>query len=260
MSGAAFHRSASLGALAGVRHGFFTRHGGVSTGVYATLNVGFGSADDAGAVAENRRRVAATFGTTEDQLLTCDQVHSADVIVAAGPWGDRPRPRADGVIATRTGLICGALSADCAPVLIADPDARVVAAVHAGWRGALGGVIEKAVRAMTAAGARTSHLVAAIGPCIGPLSYEVGDEFRERFVSEIPEAKRFFAKGAASDRHCFDLPRFVLWRLAEAGVARAEWTGHDTAADEAAFYSNRRAFKRGEVDYGRLISAIMLEA
>jgi YfiH family protein len=260
MSGTALLRSALLGALGGVRHGFFTRHGGVSTGVYATLNVGLGSADDSAAVAENRRRVAAMFGATEDHFLTCDQVHSADVFVTDRPLGHRPRPRADGVVATRAGLVCGALSADCAPVLIADPEARVVAAVHAGWRGALNGVIDSAVRAMTASGARTSHLVAAVGPCIGPLSYEVGDDFFERFVGEIPEAMRFFVKGGASGKHRFDLPRFVLWRLAEAGVARAEWTGHDTVADETAFYSNRRAFKRGEVDYGRLVSAIMLEA
>ena len=254
------HRSSLLAALPGVRHAFFTRHGGVSTGVYATLNVGFGSADDSAAVMENRRRIAAAFGASEDRLLTCDQAHSADVVIAEGPWGDRPRPRADGVIATRGGLVCGALSADCAPVLITDPDARVVAAVHAGWRGALSGVIDEAVRAMMRAGARTSHLVAAVGPCIGPLSYEVGDEFLARFVGEIPEAIRFFARGAAVGKHQFDLPRFVLWRLAEAGVARAEWTGHDTVADETMFYSNRRAFKRGEVDYGRLVSAIMLEA
>ncbi len=260
MNGPTHHTSTLLAALPGVRHGFFTRHGGVSTGVYATLNIGLGSADDSAAVAENRRRVAASFGATEDRLLTCDQIHSADVVMAESPWGDRPRPRADGVIATRAGLICGALSADCAPVLIADPDARVVAAVHAGWRGALSGVIDQAVRAMTAAGARASHLVAAVGPCIGPLSYEVGDEFLARFVGEIPGATRFFDKGSAPDKQCFDLPRFVLWRLAEAGVSRAEWTGHDTFTDEAAFYSNRRAFKRGEVDYGRLVSAIMLEA
>jgi YfiH family protein len=252
-------KSALLDGLPGVRHGFFTRRGGVSTGIFATLNVGHGSTDNRAAIAENRRRVAAVFGVTEDHLLTCDQVHSADVFVADNPWGDHRRPRADGVVTTRTGLICGAMSADCAPVLIADSNARVIAAVHAGWRGALSGVIGSAVRAMTAAGATTSHLVAAVGPCIGPLSYEVGDEFVERFLSEISDARRFFTKGVAPGKHWFDLPGFVLWRLIEAGVSRAEWIGHDTVSDDTAFYSNRRAYKRGEDDYGRLVSAIMLE-
>jgi YfiH family protein len=245
--------------LPGVRHGFFTRRGGVSIGLYATLNAGPGSADDGDAVLENRRRVAAFFDASEGDLLTCDQVHSADVFIADSPQADRARPRADGVIATRAGLICGALSADCAPVLIADPEAGVVAAVHAGWRGALSGVIDRAVCAMTALGAKTSHLSAAVGPCIGPRSYEVGDDLLARFLNEFPEAKRFFADGDAPDRHWFDLPGFVLWRLAEAGVHRAEWTGHDTFTDETAFYSNRRAFRRGEAGYGRLVSAIMLE-
>jgi YfiH family protein len=252
-------RSALLDGLPGVRHGFFTRRGGVSRGIYATLNVGLGSADDSLAVAENRRRVAETFGAPDDHLLTCEQVHSADIFVANGPWRDRPRPRADGVVTMRAGLVCGALSADCAPVLIADSDARVVAAVHAGWRGALNGVIDSAVRAMTAVGADASSLVAAIGPCIGPLSYEVGEDLLERFVTKVAEARRFFAPGARSDKYWFDLPGFVLWRLAEAGVARAEWIGQDTLTDEEAFYSNRRALKRGEADYGRLVSAIMLE-
>jgi YfiH family protein len=252
-------QSALLGDLPGIRHGFFTRRGGVSTGAYATLNAGLGSADDGAAVAENRRRVAAMFGASDDRLLTCRQIHSAEVFMAEGPWGDRPRPAADGVVATRAGLICAALSADCAPVLIADPKARVVAAVHAGWRGALSGVIAEAVRAMTAAGARPAKLVAAVGPCIGPLSYEVGGEFLDRFSAEFPGAARFFADGVAPDKHRFDLPAFVLWRLAEAGVTRAHWTGHDTFTDEERFYSYRRSLGRGEADYGRLVSAIMLE-
>jgi len=252
-------KSALLDEAPGVRHGFFTRRGGVSTGIYASLNVGPGSADDGAAVAENRRRVAAAFGAPNEHLLTCDQVHSSEVFVAEGPWNG-VRPAADGVITARAGLICGALSADCAPVLIVDPDARVVAAVHAGWRGALSGVIGSAVRAMLAAGAETPRLVAAVGPCIGPLSYEVGVEFLDRFVAEVPGATRFFADGAAPGKHWFDLPGFVLWRLAEAGVARAEWICQDTFTDDEAFYSNRRALRRGERDYGRLVSAIMLES
>jgi YfiH family protein len=259
MTGIVPLRSALLADLPGVRHGFFTRRGGVSSGVHASLNAGYGSADDDAAIGENRRRVAAMFGAPEERLLTCHQIHSADVVIAEKPWGEQPRPHADGIVSTQMGLVCGALSADCAPILIADSVARVVAAVHAGWRGALGGVIDRAVRVMTTAGARTSNLVAVIGPCIGPLSYEVGDDFFARFEIEIPKARRFFTQGAASNKHWFDLPGFALWRLAEAGVARAEWTGHDTFTEEAAFYSNRRAFKRGEAAYGRLVSAIMLE-
>jgi YfiH family protein len=252
--------SSLLDRLPGVRHGFFTRLGGVSSGIYAGLNVGPGSADDQAAVQENRRRVAATFGAPVGGLLTCDQTHSADIFVAHGPWEEPSRPRADGVVTARTGLLCGALAADCAPVLIADPQARVVAAVHAGWRGALSGVIASAVREMVALGAEPTSLVAAVGPCIGPRSYEVGPEFFERFATQAPGAARFFAPGATAQKYWFDLPAFVLWRLAEAGVVRAHWTGHDTFTDEIAFYSNRRALKRGEKDYGRLVSAIMLDA
>jgi YfiH family protein len=248
-----------LSGLPGVRHGFFTRRGGVSKGLYGSLNAGPGSADDAECVEENRRRTAAAFGKRLEALCTCDQVHSARVVVAEGPWGG-DRPRADGVVAARAGLICGALAADCAPVLIADASSRVVAAVHAGWRGALDGVIGSAVETMIGAGAHPSQMIAVIGPCIGPASYEVGSDFMDRFTSSLPRSTQFFSPGATLDKHWFDLPAFVLWRLAEVGVARAEWIGHDTFPDEATLFSNRRAFKRGESDYGRLLSAIMLEA
>jgi YfiH family protein len=248
--------SPRLAALDGVRHGFFTRQGGVSGGIYASLNVGRGSKDDAAAVAENRRRVADRFGVEADALLSCHQVHSATALTAEGPWAERPT--GDAVVTRTKGLVCGALAADCAPVLMADPEARVVAAAHAGWRGALGGIVDSAVVSMVALGARPERIVAAVGPCIGPDSYEVGLDFLDRFLAEDAPAERFFRPGAGPDKRLFDLPHYVLDRLTRAGVRHAEWTGHDTCAEEALFYSNRRAYRRGEPDYGRLISCIAL--
>ncbi len=242
--------------LPGVRHAFFTRQGGVSTGVYAGLNVGQGSKDDPAAVRENRRLAAASLGG--GPLVTAYQVHSPDVVAADGPWsGDAPQ--ADGVASDRPGVICGALAADCAPILLADPQARVVAAVHAGWKGALTGVIEAGVARMEAMGAARARLVAAVGPCIGPASYEVGLEFLDRFTDADPDHEAFFAPGASPDKRQFDLPGFVLARLRTAGVQACESIGRDTCAEPDAFYSNRRAFKAGEPDYGRLLSAITLE-
>jgi YfiH family protein len=246
-----------LAGAAGVRHAFFTRRGGVSTGVYSSLNVGVGSRDRRSAVQDNRARAAALFGVTLPHLLTCYQIHSATVTTAAGPWAERPE--ADGVVTATPGLVCGALSADCAPVLIADPQARVVASVHAGWKGAIAGVIGSGVEAMARLGADPARCVAAVGPCIGPDSYEVGPEFADRFAAEAPGSDRFFRDAATPGKHLFDLPGFVLSRLAGAGVGRSEWVGADTWADEARFFSNRRAVQRGEPDYGRLLSAIMLE-
>jgi YfiH family protein len=247
-----------LAALKGVRHAFFTRQGGVSQGLYASLNAGLGSKDDPAAVAENRRRIAARFGAEPAALLSCYQIHSATALTAHGPW--QGRPEGDAVVTATPGLVCGALAADCAPVLIADAQARVVAAAHAGWKGAIGGVVESAVAAMEALGARAERMVAAVGPCIGPDSYEVGQEFLDRFVADDAHAARFFRPGAGKDKHWFDLPAYVLDRLERAGVRDAEWIGRDTCAEDALFFSNRRAFRRGEADYGRLISGVMLEA
>ena len=243
--------------LPGIRHAFFTRNGGVSAGIYDSLNVGLGSSDDPQAVRENRRRCAAVFGADEDHLFTAYQIHSTLIRVAEAPWGDQ-RPEGDGVVTHRPGLVCGALTADCAPILLADPHARVVGAVHAGWKGALSGVVHSGVAAMQALGAIPERMVAVVGPCIGPDSYEVGADFQDRFEHHDPGAGRFFRPGAAPDKRLFDLPGFVLWRLAGAGVVQAAWTGHDTCTDEARFFSNRRAFKRGEPDFGRLLSAISL--
>jgi polyphenol oxidase len=251
-------RSLLLAAVPGVRHAFFTRQGGVSDGVYASLNLGRGSGDSAERVLENRRRAVAVFGVGPERLINAYQVHSPDVVVADGPWAG-PAPEVDGVVTTAEGLAVGALAADCAPVLIVEPEARIVAAVHAGWRGALAGVVERGVEAMRTLGADPARMSAAVGPCIGPKSYEVGIEFLERFMREAPGSERFFAAGRGADKRQFDLPGFVLDRLATAGVARAEWIGLDTYEDEERFFSNRRGVHRGEADYGRLMSAIMLE-
>jgi YfiH family protein len=250
-------RSPLLAAVPGVAHGFFTRRGGVSRGLYDSLNVGLGSRDAQGDVIENRRRAAAAFGVAPEALTTCHQVHSSQARVAREAWGP-DRPEADGVVTASFGVLCGALAADCAPVLIADGQAGVVAAVHAGWRGALAGVIEAAVAAMTDLGAAPGHMVAAVGPCIGPASYEVGEEFMARFVASEAAFAAFFTAGETPDKRRFDLPAFVLRRLAAAGVARGEWIGRDTAAEADDFFSNRRAFRRGEADYGRQLSVIRL--
>ena len=241
----------------GVRHAFFTRQGGVSKGLYDSLNVGQGSQDDAADVRENRRRAAAHFGLPPEALNTCYQIHSPEVLATAKPFADS-RPEADGVATRTPGLICGALAADCAPVLLVDPEARVVAAAHAGWKGALAGVVESAVARMRELGADPARIRAAVGPCIGPASYEVGEEFEARFIEVDPAYAHCFAPGAGAGKRMFDLPAFVLGRLRAAGVETCEWVGRDTCAEGQLFYSNRRAFKRGEPDYGRLLSAIVL--
>jgi YfiH family protein len=241
--------------LPGVRHAFFTRQGGVSTGLYASLNVGAGSADDPETVAENRRRAAAHLG---GELVTAYQVHSATALVTDGAWPAGP-PQADGVVSATPGVICGALAADCAPILLADAEARVVAAAHAGWKGALTGVAEAAIARMESLGARRERIVAAVGPCIAPTSYEVGLEYLARFTHFDRSYERFFSPGAGPEKRQFDLPGFVLARLKAAGVEACEWIGRDTCAEPDLFFSNRRAFKAGEPDYGRLLSAIVLE-
>jgi len=242
---------------AGVRHGFFTRQGGVSTGLYDSLNTGVGSSDDPAAVAENRRRIAAHLGGTADDLAACYQIHSAVARVAEDGWKGE-RPEGDAVVTAVRGPVCAVLTADCAPVLFADVSAGVVGAAHAGWKGALGGIIHSTVTAMQALGADPRRMVAVVGPCIAQPSYEVGADFEARFAHHDPGSERFFLPGFAPDKRLFDLPAFVLWRLEQAGVGQATWTGHDTRADEARFFSNRRAYLNGEPDFGRLMSAISL--
>ena len=240
--------------LPGLRHAFFTRKGGVSQGIYAGLNVGVGSKDDPVAVQANRARAAQHLGGT---LLTAHQVHSARAVFADGPWPEGP-PHADAVVTTTPGVICGALAADCAPILLADPQARVVAAAHAGWQGALSGVAEATVAEMEARGAERRRIIAVVGPCIGPASYEVGLEFEDRFVGVDPRYDRFFSPGVSVEKRQFDLPAFVLDRLKAAGVGTVAALNRDTCDEPDLFFSNRRAFKLGEPDYGRLLSAITL--
>ena len=240
--------------LSGIRHAFFTRQGGISTGIYARLNVGVGSKDDPQAVQENRRRAAAHLGGS---LVTAYQVHSARAMIADGAW-PAETPQADAVVSATPGVICGALAADCAPILLADAQARVVAAAHAGWQGALHGIAEATIVRMEELGARRSRIVAVVGPCIGAASYEVGLEYVQRFTEVDPAYAGFFTAGVGPDKRQFDLPAFVVSRLEAAGIAACEWIGRDTCAEPDLFFSNRRAFKLGEPDYGRLLSAITL--
>jgi len=243
--------------LPGVRHGFFTRQGGVSTGLYEGLNTGVGSSDDPAAVAENRRRVAAHLGGVPDDLAGCYQIHSAVARVAEAGWKGE-RPEGDATVTAAPGVICAVLTADCAPILLADAEAGVVGAAHAGWKGALGGIVHSTVAAMEALGARPGRIAAVVGPCISQASYEVGADYQDRFEHHDAGAGRFFAPGAAPDKRQFDLPGYVLWRLEQAGVGDAAWTGDDTRTNAARFYSNRRAYLNGEPDFGRLMSAISL--
>jgi len=242
---------------AGLRHGFFTREGGVSTGLYEGLNTGVGSNDDPAAVAENRRRIAKYLGGVPDDFAACYQIHSAVARVAEAGWKGE-RPEGDATVTAAPGVICAVLTADCAPILLADAEAGVIGAAHAGWKGALDGVVHSTVAAMQALGAEPRRMVAVVGPCIAQASYEVGADYQERFEHHDPGSGRFFASGLTADKRLFDLPGFVLWRLEQAGVGDAAWTGHDTRTDAERFYSNRRAYLNGEADFGRLMSAISL--
>ncbi|RHZ91339.1 peptidoglycan editing factor PgeF [Cereibacter sphaeroides] len=242
-------------ALAPFRHGFFTRKGGASSGVFAGLNCGPGSSDLAEVVTINRARVAEAMGVAADRLVTVNQVHSPDVLTVTGPLAERPR--ADALVTAVPGLAIAVLTADCQPVLMADAEAGVVAAAHAGWRGTKAGVLEATLAAMEDLGADRARVAAVIGPTISQAAYEVGPEFVEEFLDEDPEAARFFAQGPG-DRALFDLPAFGLARLRAAGVEQAEWTRHCTYRDPERFFSYRRTTHAGEADYGRLISAIRL--
>ncbi len=240
-------------ALNDVRHGFFGREGGVSTGIYATLNAGTGSNDDPAAVAENRRRIAHTFA--RETLVGVHQVHSPDAVFVTAPWAGE-RPHADALVTTTPGLVLSVLTADCAPVLLADRKAGIVAAAHAGWKGAIGGVLEATVALMRAHGAR--DIAAAIGPTIHQASYEVGAEFEAKFIAAEAANAAFFATGPSGKAH-FDLPGFCAARLARLRIA-AETLPHDTYAAPDRWHSCRRAAHRGEPDYGRNCAAIALTA
>ena len=251
-------RSEFLTPLQGVDHGFFGRKGGVSSGTYASLNAGTGSDDDPAKVAENRNRIAAAMDVPAARLLTPYQVHSAEVEVVSRPF-KQDRPRVDALVTRCPSLSLAVLTADCAPVLFADPIARVVAAAHAGWRGAFGGVLENTVEAMVGLGASPSRIVAAIGPCIGAASYEVGDDFVDQFLGQDRDAAQYFQEGPSGSRH-FDLKRYCAARLRAAHVSAVDILPQDTYVDEENYFSNRRRFHRGEPDYGRQLSSIRLLA
>jgi polyphenol oxidase len=240
--------------LAGVPHGFLGRRGGISQGLYTSLNVGLGSGDDRVAVAENRRRASEAV-MSGGQLVTLHQVHSADVVTATMPWPDDARPHADGVVTNQPGLLLGILTADCVPVLFADAERGIVGAAHAGWKGALGGVTDNVIAAMIALGTRPEAIVTAIGPCIGRASYEVSDDFVVTFETADPANERFFSGGKAG-HHYFDIEAYVIHRLRMAGIERIDPLGQDTYADPKRFFSYRRSCHTGESDYGRQIAMI----
>lgn len=248
--------SPALRALPGIRHAFFTREGGVSEGIYAGLNGGTGSRDDPAHVSENRARMEAALGVAEGHLLTAWQVHSPDCVIVDGSWDERPR--ADAVATATSGIAAAVTIADCGPVLFADPIARVVGAAHAGWKGAVGGVLDATLARMEELGARRGNIVAAIGPLIRQESYEVGPDFIATLTGLDAGNARFLIPAARPDHALFDLPGYIAARLTALGVGTIDDLGLDTYADEARFFSYRRATHRGEPDYGRLIAAITL--
>ena len=247
-----------LSAVPGLRHAFFSRDGGVSGGIYAGLNGGLGSHDDPAHVAENRRRMAEQIGVKLAHFLGVHQTHSPDAVVATGPWPGASRPRADAIVTRTEGLAIGVTAADCGPILLADPNARVIGAAHAGWKGALTGIVESTVAAMEKLGAERAGIVAAIGPLIRQHSYEVGGEFVERFVEADAENALFFIPSPRAGHAMFDLAGFIRMRLENAGVLMIDDIGVDTYSDER-FYSYRRSVHRKEPDYGRHVHAIALE-
>lgn len=250
--------SALLDAAPGIRHAFFDRSGGVSKGIYAGLNGGVGSNDDPADVAENRRRMAQALGVAPSHFLKLHQVHSPDVVIAHEPWPVDARPRADALVTKIPGLALGVTAADCGPVLFADPSARVIGAAHAGWKGALSGVIEATVEAMRSLGADPARIIAAIGPLIRQPSYEVGTEFVARFTDHDSDYARFFMASTRDGHAMFDLGGFIRARLDAAGVGLIDDTGIDTYPGED-FFSYRRTTHRGEPDYGRHVHAIVLD-
>lgn len=251
--------SDALSACAGIRHGFMTRQGGVSEGPYASLNCGYSSDDIEDRVSENRRRAMARMGAAPDALVTTAQVHGSDVTrVTAGTGGRALPDKADGLVCRTPGIALGILTADCAPVLFADPKARVIGAAHAGWRGALAGILENTVAAMEAEGASRGDISAACGPCIAQKSYEVGPEFPAPFLAEDPDNSRFFAPAGRDGHFQFDLPAYVGKRLAAMGLKAVTLSDADTCAEVDRFFSYRRTTLRQEGDFGRGLSAIAL--
>jgi YfiH family protein len=255
-----FVEAPTLAALPGIRHAFFTREGGVSEGLYASLNGGVGSSDTPDNVRENRRRMTEQLGVAPDALASLYQVHSPEVVTVEQAWAQGERPKADGMVTNRPGLALGIATADCGPVLFADAEARVIGGAHAGWKGAFTGVLEATLEAMERLGARRERVVAVLGPMISRKAYEVGPEFVARFTEVAPDNARYFSPSEREGHAMFDLPAYIRTRLEGAGVGTFEDLGLCTYADERRFYSYRRTTHRGEPDYGRLISAIALAA
>ena len=246
-----------LEAMPGIRHGFFTREGGVSSGPYRSLNCGVGSHDDRAMVFKNRARAARALGITHEGLATPYQIHSAEAAVVDKPWAPGQGPKADAVVTARPGIAVGVGTADCGPILFADAEARVVGAAHAGWRGALGGVLESTVAAMEGLGAARHRIVAVLGPMISQRNYEVGPELIDAFIAADAANQRFFKPSERPGHGLFNLPGYINARLTRAGILAAD-LGLCTYADEERFFSYRRATHRGEADYGRLLAAIVL--
>jgi len=248
----------ALSNLPGIRHAFFTRAGGVSQGIYESLNSGVGSNDDPANVTENRARMAASLGVAPERFLTAYQIHSPQVVTVEAPWSPSERPKADAIVTRTPGLAIGVSTADCGPVLLADPEARVIGAAHAGWRGALTGVIEATVAAMETLGAKRDRMVAAAGPMIRQPNYEVGQDLLDRFVAVEPSNVRFFIRANRPGHMMFDLAGYVVSQLRRAEIAQIEDVGLCTYANPAQFYSYRRATHLAEPDYGRHVNAIVL--
>ena len=245
-------------AFDGIQHAFFTRQGGVSSGLYSSLNGGLGSSDDADSVHENRRRMANFMGSSSDKFLSLYQIHSPDVVTVTEPWTLQNRPKADAMVTRIEGLTLAIATADCGPILFADPEARVIGAAHAGWKGALFGVLEATVAAMEKIGANRERITAVLGPTISQNAYEVGIEFKEQFLTADMNYASFFKSGTKEGKSFFDLPAFIEYRLTGANIKNFVSLEQCTYGDENRFFSFRRTTHRGEQDYGRLISAIAL--
>lgn len=255
-----YEQDEMLAGLPGIRHGFFTRHGGVSEGLYASLNVGAGSDDNPAHIIENKRRVAEAMGVAPERLLSLYQIHSDRVVSVDASFPPGEKPQGDGLVTATTGLALGILTADCAPVLFADAQARVIGACHAGWKGAVQNIMERTIQTMETLGAKRGNIVAAVGPCIAQNSYEVGAEFRATFLNADAGSDQFFTHSASKEGHYhFDLPGYVQETLQECGIAAANVLARDTCFLENDFFSNRRRNLRGEPDYGRQVSVIVLE-
>lgn len=256
MSAPPFLTSALL-ATPGVKHGFFSREGGVSKGAFASLNTGFGSGDDQDNVAENRARCAAILGVEFDRLLTANQTHSPDVIVVSGPWAGAPE-KADGLVTATPGLAIGVLAADCMPWLLVDPEAKIIGAAHAGWRGALAGVLENTVAEMTRLGAKEGRIRTAVGPCLRQPNFEVGLDLADAFAAKYPGSQQFFERGDAREKRRLDLAGFGAWRLQECGVSQIDNIDQCTLAEPEKYFSYRAMKRAGGSKYGRNLSAIAL--